>query len=45
MSVEIQEVEGLMSELSSKGLMLITDAPTENEALELVKNTKQWTHG
>jgi hypothetical protein len=38
------DVEELMRELSSRGLMLVTDAPTEEDARELLKKVKTWTH-
>ena len=44
MSAEVHEVEPLMRELSSRGLMLIVEAPTEDDARALLKNVETWTH-
>lgn len=44
MSVGIGEVEELMRELSSKGLMLVTEAETEDDARELLRKVETWTH-
>jgi hypothetical protein len=41
---DIDEVETVMRELSSKGLMIITHAPTEKQARELLKKVADWTH-
>jgi len=44
MSAEVDEVEELMGGLSSKGLMLVTNAPTEDDARELLRKVETWTH-
>jgi len=44
LSCGIAEVEELMRELSSKGLMLITEAPTEEDARKLLRKVEMWTH-
>lgn len=41
--VEIHEVETLLSQLSSRGLMIRTHAASEDEAEELLKKVTQWT--
>jgi hypothetical protein len=41
---EIGEVEHICRELSSKGMLIATTAPTEAAAKELLKKVAQWTH-
>jgi len=41
---EAGEVEELMRELSSRGLLMLTRAETEDDARELLKKVKAWTH-
>ena len=43
-SVSTDQIEPLMSELSSRGLYLLTWAATEDEAREIAKNVTKWTH-
>ena len=44
LSVEAREVEILMRELSSRGLMLATGVRSEEEAHEMVRDVARWTH-
>ena len=37
------EIEGLLAELSPKGLYLRTDVETEDEAKELLKKVEKWS--
>ena len=41
--VEINEVEPLLAQLSSRGLLLVTNAACEADAKELLKKVSQWT--
>ena len=42
--VKPQDVQAILSELSSKGLFLLTRTDTQEEAEDLIESVKKWTH-